>query len=152
MQLDDQRHLARQGVGGAGQARVVGPEGHRTIWLTTHKYPWWGVRGETVESRQPYTVVHNLTIDPQGHIAGETRPSLLGYHFDLLDVDGATAYLASNGPFGVLVLDVSEPAVPEILNAARSIGYVSKLVRHDEHLYMPLGGYGVHRLSTAVVF
>ena len=124
----------------------------RTIWLVTHKYPWWGVRGETVASRQPYTVVHKLTVDVEGRVAGETRPSLHGYHFDLLDVEDELAYLASRGPYGVLVLDVEDAAEPEILNAARSIGYVSKLVRHDEHLYMPLGGYGVHRLPLARVF
>ena len=61
-----------------------------------------------------------------------------------------TAYLASNGPYGVLALDVDNPVEPTVLNAARSIGYVSRLVRHEEHLYMPLGAYGVHRLPLAM--
>ena len=124
----------------------------RTIWLTTHKYPWWGVRGETVESRQPYTILHKVTVDELGNIVGDTEPSLKGYHFDLLDVEGTSAYLASTGPYGVLVLDVEDAEAPVIVNAARTVGYVSKLVPHGEHLYMPLGAYGVHRVSRSLVF
>lgn len=124
----------------------------RTIWLTTHKYPWWGVRGETVASRQPYTVMHKIDVNAMGRISGQSLASLHGYHFNLLDVEDDIAYMASNGPYGVLVLDVERAGEPDILNAARSIGYVSKLVRHGEYLYMPLGAYGVHRLPMALVF
>jgi hypothetical protein len=119
----------------------------RTIWLTTHKYPWWGVRGETVASRQPYTLMHRVDVSLDGRIVGEASASMHGYHFDLLDVEDEVAYLASNGPYGVLVLNVADPVDPVIMNAARSIGYVSRLVRNEMHLYMPLGAYGVHRLG-----
>lgn len=123
----------------------------RTIWITTHKYPWWGVRGETVASRQPYTLLHKVSIGETGTIAGLSQASLHGYHFDLLDLEQSTAYLASNGPFGLLVLDVEDPAEPVILNASRTIGYVSRLVRHEDFLYMPLGIYGVHRAPLTPV-
>ena len=119
----------------------------RTIWLTTHKYPWWGVRGETVASRQPYTVLERVDVDDVGRISGIASASLQGYHFDLLDIEDDSAYLASNGPYGVLVLDVESPTEPLVMNAARTIGYVSKLVRFEDYIYMPLGAYGVHRLS-----
>ena len=124
----------------------------RTIWMTTHKYPWWGVRGETAESRQPYTLLHKVTVDERGSVVGDARPSLHGYHFDLLDVEGDAAYLASTGPYGVLVLDVADPLAPVIVNAARTVGYVSKLVPNGDHLYLPLGSYGVHRVARSVVF
>ena len=116
-----------------------------TVWLVSHKYPWWGVQSDTVESRQPYTVLHRFTLDAQGRIAGETAARVAGYHFDLLDVEGTRIYLASQYPYGLLVLDAADPAAPTILHAARSIGYISKIVTHDDAIYMPLGWYGVHR-------
>jgi len=123
----------------------------RTIWITTHKYPWWGVRGETVASRQPYTLLHRVSIDQLGRIVGQAQASLHGYHFDMLDLENGTAYFASNGPYGLLVLDVRNPVEPVILNAARTIGYISRLVRNGDFLYMPLGIYGVHRAPLTPV-
>jgi len=129
----------------------VGDQVHRAlfrdqvIWLTTHKYPWWGVRGETVASRQPYTVLQRAVVDDAGRIASLSGASLPGYSFSLLDLEERTAYLASTGPYGLLVLDVADPAAPRILRAARTIGYVSRVVRHEGHIYLPLGIYGVHR-------
>ena len=120
----------------------------RTLWLTTHKYPWWGVRGETVASRQPYTLLHRVQLNDAGSLAGYSSASLHGYHFNLLDIEDDQAYLASNGPYGLLVLDVADAADPEILTAARTIGYISKLVRHQDYLYMPLGAFGVHRMPV----
>ncbi|MBN1948071.1 MAG: beta-propeller domain-containing protein [Bradymonadales bacterium] len=120
----------------------------RTIWMTTHKYPWWGVRGETAASRQPYTILQRVDINTDGRIVGQSTASMHGYHFNLLDVESDVAYLASTGPYGVLILDVDNPVDPTMLNASRSIGYVSRFVRHVDHIYMPLGAYGVHRLAV----
>ncbi|MBU1899542.1 beta-propeller domain-containing protein [Myxococcota bacterium] len=123
-------------------------EGARSIWIAAHKYPWWGVRSDTVASRQPYTVLQNLNIDDDGRLTGQTQATLAGYHFDLLDVEGARAYLASTGPWGLLVLDVSNPASPSVRYAARTIGYLSRIVLHGLHAYTPMGWYGVHRYQV----
>ncbi len=117
----------------------------RNIWLVSQKYPWWGVQSDTVASRQPYTVLHKFMVAEDGSLAGETRARLHGYPFDLLDVENDRVYLASRSPYGLLVLDASNPAEPLILHAARSIGYISKLVADGDYLYTPLGWYGVHR-------
>lgn len=117
----------------------------RTLWLTAHKYPWWGVRSDTVDSRQPYTVLRRLTIGEDGDIAGETRASLAGYHFDLLDIEGRQAILGSTGPTGLLVLDITDPAAPVIEHTARTIGYLSRVVVNGDHVYAPMGIYGLRR-------
>ena len=117
----------------------------RTIWVVAHKYPWWGVHSDTVSSRQPYTILVRYRIGEDGHLEGETRARLDGYHFELLDVEGDRMYLSSRSPYGLLVLDVSDAAEPLILHAARSIGYISKIVSDEDFFYTPLGWYGVHR-------
>jgi hypothetical protein len=119
----------------------------RTIWLTTHKYPWWGVHSDTIESRQPYTILSRVDVDLTGRITGQTSAKLAGYHFDLLDVEGSNAYLSSDFPYGVLVLDVTNPASPAIRSNARTIDYVSKVVPLEDKIYMPLGWFGVHIVS-----
>ncbi|MCA9544361.1 MAG: hypothetical protein KC613_08220, partial [Myxococcales bacterium] len=123
------------------------PEGwdDRTIWLATHKYPWWGVRSDTVASRQPYTHLRKLQFAQDGALAGEARSTLLGYHFNLLEVAGDRAILESTGPYGLLVLDVRDPSAPVIDFAARTIGYLSRVVVHDGAVYSPMSMYGVHR-------
>lgn len=117
----------------------------RTIWLATHKYPWWGVRSDTVSSRQPYTHLRKLTFAQDGAVATDDTSTLFGYHFNLLDVEGDRAYLGSTGPYGLLVLDVTDPSDTVIEFAARTIGYLSRLVVHDNAIYTPLGMFGVHR-------
>jgi hypothetical protein len=117
----------------------------RTIWLVNHKYPWWGVQSDTVASRQPYTILEKFALAADGTLATRTSARLHGYHFDLLDVEASRVYLASGWPYGLLVLDAANPAAPQILHAARSIGYISRLVTHDDAIYTPLGWYGVHR-------
>jgi hypothetical protein len=118
----------------------------RTLWLVTHKYPWWGVGRDTLESRQPYTVLSRIDVDLGGAIVGQTAAKLQGYHFDLLDVEGRRAYLGSNRPYGVLILDVRDAARPEILSNARTVNYISKVVAAGDYLYLPLGWFGVHRV------
>lgn len=117
----------------------------RTIWLVAHKYPWWGVQSDTVSSRQPYTLLHKYEVGLDGTFVSETTARLDGYHFDLLDVEGDRGYFASQSPYGLLILNVANPAEPTILHAARSIGYISRIVAHDDYVYTPLGWYGVHR-------
>lgn len=116
----------------------------RTIWLTAHKYPWWGVRSDTVASRQPYTILTRYDFSRAGTLAAEARSSLHGYHFDLLDVEGDRAYLASRGPTGLLVLDVADAAAPVIEQAARTLGYLSRIIVRDGKVYTPMGMFGVH--------
>ncbi len=123
----------------------------RTLWIAQHKYPWWGVRGETVASRQPYTVLEQVRVGRDGRIVGHSQATLAGYPFQLLDLEAGRAYLASTGPTGVLVLDVEDPAAPRISASARSIGYVSKVVPFEDYLYLPLGAYGVHRMPLTLV-
>lgn len=117
----------------------------RTIWLATHKYPWWGVRSDTVSSRQPYTHLRRLTFGEQGDLATDDVSTLFGYHFNLLDIEDGRAYLGSTGPYGLLVLNVEDPANTQIEFAARTIGYLSRLVIHEGAAYTPLGMFGVHR-------
>jgi len=117
----------------------------RTLWLTAHKYPWWGVRNDTVSSRQPYTVLRRITVGEGGEIAGETRATVAGYHFQLLDVVENHAYLASTGPTGLLVLDVADPAAPSIEHTSRTIGYLGRVVQNGDHVYAPMGAYGLRR-------
>jgi hypothetical protein len=119
----------------------------RTVWLTTHKYPWWGVHSDTADSRQPYTVMNRVQIGDGGAVASFTSARIPGYHFDLLDVDEDLAYLASSYPYGMLVLDVDDPADPTIVSSARTVGYISQIVLHEDYIYSPLGMFGVHRMS-----
>jgi uncharacterized secreted protein with C-terminal beta-propeller domain len=116
-----------------------------TIWLTAHKYPWWGVKGDTIASRQPYTVLKRLDFAKDGTLGAELKTSLNGYHFDLLDVEGSQVYLSSRGPTGLLVLDVTNMAKPLITHTARTIGYLSRIVVHGNYAYAPLGAYGLQR-------
>ena len=117
----------------------------RTIWLTAHKYPWWGVKGDTISSRQPYTVLQRLDFAKDGTWPPSCKTSLNGYHFNLLDVDGAQIYLGSRSPTGLLVLDVAKMASPVITHTARTIGYLSRIVVHGSYAYAPLGSYGLQR-------
>jgi hypothetical protein len=121
----------------------------RTVWLVTHKYPWWGVGSDTLESRQPYTILSRVDVDEGGTIVGHSAAKLRGYHFELLDVEDSRAYLASSRPAGVLVLDARNPAQPAHLSSARSVSYVSKIVTHGDHAYTPLGWFGVHRIPLS---
>ena len=146
----DQIHRAamRPGYLGDDGGRPVGWH-DRTLWLTAHKYPWWGVRSDTVSSRQPYTVIRRIDLGETGDIVAEQRNALAGYHFDLLDVDGSRLYLGSRFPTGLLVVDVANLAAnggaPLIENAARTIGYLSRIVVNAGHVYAPMGAFGVHR-------
>ncbi len=117
----------------------------RTIWLTAHKYPWWGVHADTVASRQPYTVLERLDFSPEGLLAADSKTSLAGYHFDLLDVEANRIYLASNGPTGLLVLDGANLVSPTVLSTARTLSYISRIVEDNQHLYAPLGWFGLQR-------
>ncbi len=126
-----------------GRARYT----DRTIWLASHKQPWWGVDEDTIDSRQPYTRLSKLVFAEDGTLAEEAASDVSGYHFNLLDVEDERAYLSSTHPYGLLILDVSDAANPEIVSASRSIGYISKLVRHEGFLYMPMGDYGVRRTA-----
>jgi hypothetical protein len=120
----------------------------REIWLATQGYPWWGRMDDSPDSRQPYTRLTRLQIDKSGTIAGNDAHAVAGYHFDLLDVDGPSVYLASSYPTGLLVLDTTNFAEPKVVSSARTIGYVSKIVRKDDYLYMPMGSYGVRRTAA----
>ena len=120
----------------------------RTVWLVSQKYPWWGVGRDTLESRQPYTVLSRIDVDLAGHVVGRTAARLPGYHFELLDVEGTRAYLASHAPYGVMVLDASDAARPVLVSSARTVNYVSKVVAHEDHVYLPLGWFGVHRVPA----
>ncbi len=119
----------------------------RTLWVATHKYPWWGVHEDSVASRQPYTLLNRVRFDADGQLVEMSAADLHGYHFDLLDVQEPTVFLASSWPYGILVLDASDPSAPLIVSNSRTIGYVSKVVFNGEHIYMPLGWYGVHRTA-----
>lgn len=143
--VGDQIHRAAFRPGnGTRSGRPAGWD-DRTVWLATHKYPWWGVRSDTVSSRQPYTHLRKLTFSDAGAIDTDATTTLFGYHFNLLDIEDGRAYLGSTGPFGLLVLDVVDPADTRILFAARTIGYLSRLVVHANAVYTPLGMFGVHR-------
>lgn len=122
----------------------------KTIWLVAHKYPWWGVGSDTVDSRQPYTLLHRYIFSPTGAVASHSEAKVSGYHFDLLDVANKNVYLASRYPYGLLILDATDPTDPQVLHSARSIGYISRIVSHAGFAYMPLGWYGVHRTATGL--
>jgi hypothetical protein len=119
----------------------------RTVWLTTHKYPWWGVHSDTVESRQPYTVLNRVTVTPAGSLDTLTQARLPGYHLNLLDVSGPLVLLASYYPYGVVTLDARDAAAPVVVESHRTVGYVSRVVVHDDALYAPLGTFGVRRFA-----
>jgi hypothetical protein len=118
----------------------------REVWLSTHSYPWYGRNDDSLDSRQPYTRLTRLRFDDSGAIASQVNHDVEGYHFDLLDVEGPQVYLASSYPTGLLILDTSNLDNPRIVGAARTIGYVSKLVHEGDALYLPMGSYGVRRV------
>jgi hypothetical protein len=120
----------------------------REVWFSTHSYPWWGRMDDSPDSRQPYTRLTRLRVDEAGAIASDDAHDVSGYHFDLLDVEGATVYLASSYPTGLLTLDTTDFANPRIVSTARTIGYVSKIVHKGDYLYMPMGSYGVRRAAA----
>jgi len=117
----------------------------RELWLAAHKYPWFGMNDDSPDSRQPYTQLTKIVVAEDGTIESDASALLSGYHFYLLDVEDDNAYLSSSSPYGLLILNVSEASAPVILNASRSIGYISKILRHEDYLYMPMGNYGVRR-------
>jgi hypothetical protein len=119
----------------------------REIWLSTHSYPWYGRADDSPDSRQPYTRLTRLRLDGQGNVASNDSHDVSGYHFDLLDIDGTKVYLASSYPTGLLILDTADFANPRIVGASRTVGYVSKLVRSGDFLYLPMGSYGVRRVQ-----
>lgn len=119
----------------------------REIWLSTHSYPWYGRADDSPDSRQPYTRLTRLRLSEAGDIASTDTHDVSGYHFDLLDIDGAKVYLASSYPTGLLILDTTDFANPTIVGASRTVGYVSKLVRSGDFLYLPMGSYGVRRVQ-----
>lgn len=125
-----------------GRARYL----DREVWLSSHRYPWYGLNVDTPDSRQPYTRLTKVTVDDNG-VVNDEYTDVWGYHFNLLDIEDDTAYLSTSYPNGLLVLDVSDMAATEIVSAARSVGYVSKIVKHEDALYMPMGPYGVRRTS-----
>lgn len=126
-----------------GRARYM----DRTIWLTSHKQPWWGLGEDTIDSRQPYTRLSKLVFAEDGTLQSDLASNIHGYHFNLLDIEDDLMYLSSTHPYGLLILNVSDITDPDILNASRSIGYISKLIRHEDFVYMPMGSYGVRRSS-----
>jgi len=89
-----------------------------------------------------------LRFDQSGALTSEDKHDVSGYHFDLLDVEGTRVYLASSYPTGLLILDMNDFANPAILGASRTVGYVSKLVREGDYLYLPMGSYGVRRVQA----
>ncbi|MEZ4471304.1 MAG: hypothetical protein R3F60_10990 [bacterium] len=103
------------------------------------------MRSDSVSSRQPHTVLRRLTLDPDGGLASDSRHVLPGYHFDLLDIEDGQAWLASGGPYGLLALDVRDAASPTVRFAARTIGYLSRIVVDQGFAYAPMGMFGVHR-------
>ncbi|MCA9521081.1 MAG: beta-propeller domain-containing protein [Myxococcales bacterium] len=117
----------------------------KTIYVTTHKYPWWGMQGDTLESRQPYTKLELFEFADTGRLVSQKQTLLKGYFFNLLDVQGSVAFLASTYPYGVLSLGVKDIENPVILNASRTVGYVSRLQVQDGYIYFPLSSYGVRR-------
>ena len=119
-----------------------------TAWLVTHKYPWWGVHSDTVESRQPYTVLNRVDYDAAGAVQSFTSARIHGYHFNLLDVDGHLAYLGSTYPYGFIVLDVANASAPALVNSSRTVGYVSRILLHDDFIYSPLWMFGVWRMPA----
>lgn len=119
----------------------------RTVWIAAHKQPWWGVDDDTIDSRQPYTHLAKLVFEQDGTLQSQLGSDIHGYHFNLLDVEDNLVYLSSAYPFGLLILDATDAADCEVLSASRSIGYISKLVRHEGFLYVPMAKYGVRRTA-----
>jgi len=120
----------------------------REVWLSTHSYPWYGRNDDSPDSRQPYTRLTRLRFDEQAKLQSMAAHNVDGYHFDLLDVVGDDVYLASSYPTGLLVLDTSDFANPTVLGAARTVGYVSKIVHNGDYLYFPMRSYGVRRMQA----
>ncbi|HEX7478143.1 MAG TPA: beta-propeller domain-containing protein [Polyangiales bacterium] len=120
----------------------------REVWLSTHRYAWWGLNSDSPDSRQPYTRLTRLRFSAQAALTSQDSHDVAGYDFDLLDVEGARVYLASSYPTGLLILDTTDFAKPSVLGASRTIGYVSKIVRDGAYLYMPMGSYGVRRVKA----
>ena len=120
----------------------------REVWLSTHSYPWYGRNEDSADSRQPYTRLTRLRFDEQAKVASNDVHDVDGYHFDLLDVVGNDVYLASSYPTGVLVLDTTDFKNPTVLGAARTVGYVSKIIHSGDYLYFPMRSYGVRRMHA----
>lgn len=119
----------------------------REVWLSSQGYPWWGRKDDSPDSRQPYTRLTRLRFNEQAELLSNDSHDIAGYHFSLLDVDGPRVYLSTSRPSGVLILDTTNFADPKVVGAARTIGYVSKLVRDGAFLYLPMGSYGVRRVQ-----
>jgi hypothetical protein len=120
----------------------------REVWISTHRYAWWGLTDDSPDSRQPYTRLTRLRFSDQAELTSQDNHDVAGYDFDLLDIEGARVYLASSYPTGLLILDTTNFADPTVLGAARTVGYVSKLVRDGSFLYLPMGSYGVRRIAA----
>jgi hypothetical protein len=120
----------------------------REVWLSTHSYPWYGRNEDSADSRQPYTRLTRLRFDEQAKLTSTDMHDIDGYHFDLLDVVDNDVYLASSYPTGVLVLDTADFANPTVLGAARTVGYVSKIIHNGDYLYFPMRSYGVRRMHA----
>jgi hypothetical protein len=120
----------------------------REIWIATHRYAWWGLNDDSPDSRQPYTRLTRLRFNEQAELTSQDTHDVAGYDFDLLDVEGARVYLASSYPTGLLILDTTTFDKPSVLGASRTIGYVSKIVRDTDYLYLPMGSYGVRRIHA----
>jgi hypothetical protein len=127
-----------------GRARYM----DREVWLSSAGYPWWGRQDDSLDSRQPYTRLTRLRFDEQAELSSMDTHAVQGYHFNLLDVDGSRVYLSTSAPYGLLILDTSDFANPNVLGASRTVGYVSKLVRDADYLYLPMGSYGVRRVQA----
>jgi hypothetical protein len=127
-----------------GRARYL----DREVWLSSAGYPWWGRQDDSPDSRQPYTRLTRLRFDEQAELTSTDTHDIEGYHFNLLDVEGTRVYLSTSRPYGLLILDTSDFKNPNVLGASRTIGYVSKVIRDDDYLYLPMGSYGVRRVQA----
>jgi len=141
--VGDQIHRAVRRTFGSAPEDTGAGWADGTIWVSAHKYPWWGVRGDTVESRQPYTVLRRLSFGDDGLLSDESESTLAGYHFDLLDIEDGRAYLGSRFPSGLLVLDLAEDEAPAVENASRTIGYLSRIIVEQGNVYAPMGLFGL---------
>jgi hypothetical protein len=120
----------------------------REIWMASHRYAWWGLNDDSPDSRQPYTRLTRLRFNDQAEVASQDTHDVAGYDFELLDVEGSRVYLASSYPTGLMILDTTHFDDPSVLGASRTIGYVSKIVRDGDYLYLPMGSYGVRRVQA----
>jgi hypothetical protein len=120
----------------------------REVWLTSHRYAWWGRDDDSPDSRQPYTRLVRLRFDAAAALTAQDSHDVAGYDFNLLDVEGNRVYLSSSYPTGLLILDTTDFGHPKELGASRTIGYVSKFVRDTDYLYLPMGSYGVRRVQA----